>query len=389
MIKSKAIGDDGIPLDFLKFIMPSIVSHIVFIFNFCVSNGVYPADWNKVIIKPLNKIPSPQSIADYRPISIISVIPKIFAILMNSQLTGYLESNAILHERQSGFRKNHSCTTALLNISESIRSAINRKKVVIAVFLDIKSAFPSVPHDALLKVCEAHGFSVNALNLVKSIYSNIKQKVKVGNHESDFIDIQNGVLQGSNFGQTFFSLYFNDTLNVPDHIMCHLFVDDCQAILETDFNQINEAIDKVNSDLSKLNDFITSRGMKFNGLKSKVMIIGSKHHTSRLNFDVINDVVIGGVKLEFCKSIKNLGVIFDENLSYQEHDKAKLQKVYGVLNRIRHTKRFIPNYVKRDIATALIDPILSYGDVITYGWGAHSTQSQENRILVADNDKIR
>ena len=63
--------------------------------------------------------------------------------------------------------------------------------------------------------------------------------------------------------------------------------------------------------------------------------------------------------------------------------------MYGVLNRIRHTKRFIPNYVKRDIATALIDPILSYGDVISYGWGAHSTQSQENRILVADNDKIR
>lgn len=66
-----------------------------------------------------------------------------------------------------------------------------------------------------------------------------------------------------------------------------------------------------------------------------------------------------------------------------------MQKVYGVLNRIRHTKRFIPNYVKRDIATALIDPIISCGDVVTYGWGAHSTLNQENRIVVADNDKIR
>jgi len=389
IIKSKAIGNDGIPLDFLKLIMPSIAHHIVHIFNYCISNGVYPADWNKIIIKPLNKIPSPQSISDYRPISIISVIPKIFAILMNSQLTGYLESNAILHERQSGFRKNHSCTTALLNISESIRSAINRKKVVIAVFLDIKSAFPSVPHDALLKVCEAYGFSNNALNLVKSIYSNIQQKVKVSDQESDFIDIKNGVLQGSNFGQTFFSIYFNDTLNVPDHVTCHLFADDSQAILEVDFDQINTGIEKVNSDLAKLNDFILRRGMKLNGSKSKVMIIGSKHHTSRLNFDMINDVVVGGEKLDFCKSIKNLGVIFDQNLNFQEHDKAKLQKVYGVLNRIRHTKRFIPNYVKRDIATALIDPILSYGDVITYGWGAHSTLNQENRTLVADNDKIR
>lgn len=94
-------------------------------------------------------------------------------------------------------------------------------------------------------------------------------------------------------------------------------------------------------------------------------------------------------KLEFCKSIKNLGVIFDENLTFLEHDKCKLQKVYGVLNRIRHTKHFIPNYVKRDMAVALIDPIMDYGNVVTYGWGAHSTQNQVNRDLVADNDKIR
>lgn len=388
-IKSNAVGDDGIPLKFLNLITPIIAHHIVYIFNYCIMNSFYPADWNKVIIKPLNKVTSPQSISEYRPISIISVIPKIFAILLNSQVTGYLESNAILHERQSGFRKNHSCTTSLLNISESIRSSLNRKKVVIFVSLDIKSAFPSVPHDALLKVCESYGFSNGAVRLIKSIYSNIQQKVKVGNQESNFISINNGVLQGSNFGQTFFSLYFNDMLNVLENMTGHLFADDCQALLEVDLNQINNGIDKVNSDLAKLNDFIKRRGMKLNGSKSKVMIIGTKHQTSRLNFDMINDVKIGDEKLEFCKSIKNLGVIFDENLTFLEHDKCKLQKVYGVLNRIRHTKHFIPNYVKRDMAVALIDPIMDYGNVVTYGWGAHSTQNQVHRDLVADNDKIR
>lgn len=63
--------------------------------------------------------------------------------------------------------------------------------------------------------------------------------------------------------------------------------------------------------------------------------------------------------------------------------------MYGVLNRIRHTARIIPNYVKRDVATALIDPILDYGNIISYGWDVHGTQSQENHILIADNDKIR
>ena len=63
--------------------------------------------------------------------------------------------------------------------------------------------------------------------------------------------------------------------------------------------------------------------------------------------------------------------------------------MYGVLNRIKHSKDIIPNYVKRDIATALVDPILDYGNIITYGWGVHGTLNDQNRILVADNDKIR
>ena len=100
----------------------------------------------------------------------------------------------------------------------------------------------------------------------------------------------------------------------------HLFADDCQAHLEVDFNQINNGIDKVNLDLVKLNDFIKRRGMKLNGSKSKIMIIGSKYHAGRLNFDMINDVKIGDEKLEFCKSMKNLGIIFDENFTFQEHD---------------------------------------------------------------------
>lgn len=130
------------------------------------------------------------------------------------------------HERQSGFRRNHSCTTALLNISESIKSAIYRKN----------------PHSALLKVCESYGFDINALKLIESIYSNISQRVKVGSSESDSIAIDNGILQGTNFGQSFFSIYFNDTLTVPEHMTGHLFADDFQAHLEIDLDQINDGM---------------------------------------------------------------------------------------------------------------------------------------------------
>lgn len=388
-IKSNAVGDDNIPLKFLKLIINEIANSIISVFNFCIKESVYPSLWNSIVIKPLNKITNPQSISDFRPISIISVIAKIFAIILNNQIVYHLESESLLHGHQSGFRRHFSCTTALLKISENIRKSINERKSVIYLSLDIKSAFPSVPHDALFTVCEQAGFSDSAIKLVKGVFNNIHQKVKVGNKFSNTININNGVLQGRNFDQTFFLLYFNDILNITEHLNGFLFADDYQAILPVDFKNINNGINLVNADLVRINEWLNNRGLKLNTSKSKVMIIGTKAQTDKINFETIPSITIGAEKLEYCKHIKNLGVIFDENMSFEKHNDAKIQKIYGNLNRIRHTKNCIPNYVKRDIATAIIDSIFNYGDIISYGWGIHGTNSDDDRLLIADNDKIR
>lgn len=102
---------------------------------------------------------------------------------------------------------------------------------------------------------------------------------------------------------------------------------------------------------------------------------------------MLNDVTISDGKLGYCKSIRNLGVIFDENLNFEEHERVKMQKVYGALNRFRHTKHFIPNYIKREIATALIDCNGLWDYYIRLD--AHGTQNHVQRELVAGNDKIR
>lgn len=125
-IKSNAIGNDGIPLKFLKLIIRDILKEILFIFNFCIKENVYPENWNSILIKPLNKIPNPENSSDFRPICIINVLAKLFAILINDQIVEYIEINSILHDHQSGFRKQFSCTTALLKISEIIRESLSK-----------------------------------------------------------------------------------------------------------------------------------------------------------------------------------------------------------------------------------------------------------------------
>jgi hypothetical protein len=388
-IKSNAIGEDGISMKFLKLIINDIADSILYAFNYCIRNNVYPSKWNSIIIRPLNKITNPQQVSDFRPISIVCVLAKIFAIIINEQIINFLESNLLLHSHQSGFRRDYSCSTALLKISESIRSSLSKKKLVFFVSLDIKSAFPSVPHDALFKTCQLFGFSDSAVSLIKGLYGNINQKVKVSNEFSETININNGVLQGRNFDQTLFSLYFNDILSVTKYLTGFLFADDYQAIYEFEESDIENAIHLVNLDLSVINDWNRNRGLKLNTAKSKVMIIGTKNQTNKLDLENIPKIRIGNDNLEYCSTIKNLGVIFDQNMTFEAHNNSKLQNIYGCLNKIRHTKQFIPNYIKRDIATAIIDPLFNYGDVITYGWNVHGTISDEHRLLIADNDKIR
>ena len=81
----------------------------------------------------------------------MSVIAKIFASILNEQVVSYLETELLFHERQSAFRNGYSCCTALLKVSEEIMKAISMDKVVISLFVDVKSAFPSVPHDGFIE----------------------------------------------------------------------------------------------------------------------------------------------------------------------------------------------------------------------------------------------
>lgn len=76
-------------------------------------------------------------------------------------------------------------------------------------------------------------------------------------------------------------------------------------------------------------------------------------------------------------------------MTFESHNNAKISKIYGALDRIRHTKKCIPKKAKKEITSALIDPVMDYGDVVSYGWQVHGTMTDEARILVADNDKIR
>ena len=114
---------DGMHIHFILLCCPFILKHICHIVNFCITNSVFPSDWKIARVVPIPKINTPEGYGDLRPISILPVLSKILEYIIKSQIVEHVEHNDILPYTQSGFRKGHSCATALLNVTDYILRA--------------------------------------------------------------------------------------------------------------------------------------------------------------------------------------------------------------------------------------------------------------------------
>lgn len=117
---SQAIGVDGVPQSVIAKALPAIGSHILKIFNTSLSTGVFPSLWKEAQVMPLKKVRAPTAPTDFRPISLLCFLSKVFEKVVHAQLIEYLDNNSLLDDMQTGFRKDHSTETALLKLIEDI-----------------------------------------------------------------------------------------------------------------------------------------------------------------------------------------------------------------------------------------------------------------------------
>jgi hypothetical protein len=122
------VGNDGICIKFLRILLPFISEHIRHIFNHAITCSVFPSSWKDVIVRPIAKVSSPAGLSDFRPISITSVLSKGFERVLNDQLQSYVDREGLLSDFQSGFRRGHSTTTALVKVTEDIRLSMVKGK---------------------------------------------------------------------------------------------------------------------------------------------------------------------------------------------------------------------------------------------------------------------
>ena len=171
----KATGIDGLSAKYLKLSAQIISKPLAAILNLSIQTGSYPDSLKKAKVTPIFKKGNKADINNYRPISVLPIINSIFERHICDYLIDYLESNNLLYNHQSGFRRRHSCQTALTKIVDTWLNALNNKETVGAVFLDLTKAFDLVNHKLLLQKLAAYKFSSNAQSWFQSYLTNRSQ----------------------------------------------------------------------------------------------------------------------------------------------------------------------------------------------------------------------
>ena len=372
----KAVGPDLLPYECMKNKKSKEILTSLFekIFRSCLA----PTLWLRSLIKPIpkgshldQKLP-----VNFRSISLISTVGKLFTGLINKRISTFLETNNLLVDEQNGFRAKRSCEDHIFALSSILNVAKAKNQDTYACFVDFMKAFDSVHHKLLLHKLYNIGVRGTMYNMVKAMYTNATSAVQIKNFTTNWFPIKTGIRQGDSLSPTLFAIFINDLaleikekhkgirLNDNVNVPILLYADDI-ILLASSPGELKNM-------LKTVYNWCNRWRLKVNSSKTKVM-----HFRSKKRPLTEETFYYGEQPLEIVHSYKYLGAIFDEHITFEECAKT-LSKAAGrklghmfVMNRKLEGigyKTYTRLYESR------IDPVAFYASSV---WGVKNFKFQD------------
>jgi len=352
--ENKSAGFDGISAKILKCCMDELAPHLADIFNLIITTGNYPNRLKQSTIIPIHKGGDPLDCGNYRPISLLPQLDKIFEAILYNQLNKYLENQKVFDPLQYGFRQGRGCNEAIGMMLNIISNILEIGKSALVVSLDVSKAFDSVDHRILLRKLNFLGIRGLAYDVICNFLMNRKQIVKFDQSFSSSENVELGVPQGSNLGPILFNLMINDISALSMHSKLLKYADDIIMILTLDNDSPQHNINNLQSDMDSIMQFYEMNLLKVNLNKSKYMIIGSNAQ-EELN-DLLNENMI--VK---CNELTYLGCIIDAELKFVSQVEKISKSIGSAVNALRYLKTVLSQDALMNFFHAHIQSHINYG----------------------------
>lgn len=370
-------GVENISKRVLEDAMDVVGDKLLDIINSSLNLGVFPQEWKKSVVVPIPKVPNSTRAEDRRPINMLPIYEKVLETVVREQLVEYVDRAGLLIEEQSGFRKQHSCESALNLLMLKWKQSIENNKFILTVFVDLKRAFETIDRRKLLEVLRRNRIKGDVWRWFKSYLEYRTQITRYNNSVSEAEAVELGVPQGSVLGPLLFILYINDLTKALRRACVNLFADDTVIYVAGD--KLDECYEIMNNELAVFADWLKWKKLKLNVSKTKYMVVTTRRSESNCTISVDGELV------ERVNAIKYLGVMLDEKLSFAEHVDYTIRKAARKLGVLCRINRYLSLDNKIMVYKTLIAPHFDYCASILF----LATNQQRKRMQIVQSKAMR
>ena len=356
----KSSGFDEISNKMLKFCNRELTKPLLILINKSIRDGEFPDCLKIAKLVPIHKKGDKRLVENYRPISLLPSISKVWEKIINNQLNEKIIELDLIPQTQYGFSKGKNTIHTVQHMLLEIEKAKQDKLLIAAVFIDVSKAFDCCKHSILINKFRHLGMNQISLKLIESYLKNRKQSVQIRLSKSGLTLIEMGVGQGTILGPTFFKVYIHDLPSITS-LLTLLFADDTTIIITG--KTVEELNDRGNRELKIIYDWFTANGLTIHPDKSRVIVFGNDKNVN-LNLNGVPIIKCGESHEE--KSFNMLGIEIDQKLNWKYHVNKVINKISKGSYLLYKHRKLLNTKGKLAIYNAFVRPHLLYG-ITTWG----------------------